>query len=202
MYKGKIDATEKTDKADDYASETTSHKATKGDKSATSSKGKGKQTNDGEEEKGKPKDLDKAADEVGEGSETKTTKNGNDPEIETEFQSILKRSPVIVFSKSYCPFSRKAKHILSKYTIVPAPHIVELDEHPLGGRLQVMIGKITGRATVPNILINGKSLGGGDDVEALHQKGTLAQSIRDMAGKRVVQVSSKAKRSAVDDNTL
>lgn len=55
---------------------------------------------------------------------------------------------------------------------------------------------------MPNILVNGKSLGGGDDVEALHQKGELAQSIKDMAGKRVVQISSKSKRSTGADEAL
>jgi glutaredoxin len=38
---------------------------------------------------------------------------------------------VIIFSKSYCPFSAKAKRILvEKYSIVPAPFVVELDQHP------------------------------------------------------------------------
>lgn len=30
-------------------------------------------------------------------------------EIETEMNSILKKGPIIIFSKSYCPFSKKAK---------------------------------------------------------------------------------------------
>jgi hypothetical protein len=30
-------------------------------------------------------------------------------EIEVEMNSILKKGPIIIFSKSYCPFSKKAK---------------------------------------------------------------------------------------------
>ena len=95
---------------------------------------------------------------------------------------------VIVFSKSYCPFSAKAKHILlDKYIIVPAPHIVELDQHPLGNGLQAALEKSTGRRTVPNVLINGKSIGGGDDVEALDIDGSLIEKVRSMAGRRIME---------------
>ena len=96
---------------------------------------------------------------------------------------------VIVFSKSYCAFSAKAKHILlDKYIIVPAPHVVELDQHPLGRGLQAALAKSTGRRTVPNILINGKSIGGGDDVEALDIGGSLIEKVRSMAGRRIMEV--------------
>lgn len=100
---------------------------------------------------------------------------------------------VIVFSKSYCPFSAKAKRILlGKYTIVPAPYVVELDQHPLGSGLQDALTKSSGRRTVPNILINGKSIGGGDDVEALDVGGTLIDKVRSMGGKRIMEAKLAA----------
>ena len=93
---------------------------------------------------------------------------------------------VIIFSKTYCPFSRKAKDILlTKYKITPAPHVVELDEHPIGHDLQIQLAKNTGRRTVPNVLVNGKSIGGGDDIEELHTSGALISKISGLAGKRV-----------------
>lgn len=99
---------------------------------------------------------------------------------------------VIIFSKSYCPYSAKAKRILlEKYTIVPTPYVVELDKHPLGPGLQAALEKSTGRRTVPNILVNGKSIGGGDDIEALDDSGGLLEKVTGMAGKRIVD----AKRS-------
>lgn len=95
---------------------------------------------------------------------------------------------VIIFSKSYCPHSQKAKLILlSKYTITPAPYVVELDQHPLGPRLQDALEKSTGRRTVPNVLINGKSIGGGDEVEALDVSGDLVAKVQSMGGKRIVE---------------
>ncbi|KAL9608010.1 MAG: hypothetical protein Q9167_007128 [Letrouitia subvulpina] len=109
-------------------------------------------------------------------------------EVEVELNAILKKGPIIIFSKSYCAFSRKAKDILlEKYTIVPTPYVVELDEHPLGKGLQAALAKSTGRKTVPNVLINGKSIGGGDDVEKLDVDGALVSKVKSMGGKRIME---------------
>ncbi|OJD12063.1 glutaredoxin [Emergomyces pasteurianus Ep9510] len=122
--------------------------------------------------------------------------NKEDPEVEEELNAILKRSPIIIFSKSYCPYSQKAKSILlDEYTIVPAPFVVELDMHPLGTQLQDVLAGNTGRRTVPNILVNGRTIGGGDDIEALHQKGELAAKVKTLGGKRVMQITMKEKKS-------
>ena len=99
------------------------------------------------------------------------------------------RDPVIIFSKTYCPHSQRAKHILlEKYSIVPAPFVVELDEHEFGPALQAKLADMTGRKTVPNVLISGKSIGGGDDVAELHETGKLGERIRAWGGKRVQEV--------------
>lgn len=47
---------------------------------------------------------------------------------------------------------------------------------------------MTGRRTVPNVLINGKSIGGGDDVAELHDEDKLASKISTMGGKRIVKI--------------
>ncbi|KAL8976645.1 MAG: hypothetical protein Q9177_006809, partial [Variospora cf. flavescens] len=90
--------------------------------------------------------------------EKETKETEEEHKLEVELNSILKKGPIIIFSKSYCPYSKKAKDILlDKYTIVPTPYVVELDEHTLGPGLQAALEKSTGRRTVPNVLINGKS---------------------------------------------
>ncbi|KAK0267959.1 hypothetical protein LTR35_015891 [Friedmanniomyces endolithicus] len=122
-----------------------------------------------------------------------------DHRVEVELNDILKKGPIIIFSKSHCPFSKKAKHILlDLYTITPPPYVVELDLHELGAGLQAALKRSTGRRTVPNILINGKSIGGGDDVEGLHREGRLAETVRSMGGKRVVSVEAKAEEGGKD----
>ncbi|KAK3936491.1 thioredoxin-like protein [Diplogelasinospora grovesii] len=109
-----------------------------------------------------------------------------DHAVETELNSILKKSAVIIFSKSYCPYSKRAKGVLlEKYLIDPAPYVVELDQHPMGQQIQARLGEMTARRTVPNIMINGKSIGGGDDIAALDKEKTLADKIKSVGGKRI-----------------
>lgn len=44
---------------------------------------------------------------------------------------------------------------------------------------------------MPNVLINGKSIGGGDDVQELHDDDKIVEKITSMGGKRVVKVEKK-----------
>lgn len=97
---------------------------------------------------------------------------------ETEIKSILKKAPMIIFSKSYCPFSKRAKGVLlEKYTILPEPYVVELDKHPLTTYMQDQLERLTGRRTVPNVMIKGKSIGGADDIIALDNEDKLVSKI-------------------------
>ncbi|KAK5987356.1 Monothiol glutaredoxin-7 [Cladobotryum mycophilum] len=112
-------------------------------------------------------------------------------QAEVELNSILKKSPVIIFSKTYCPHSKRVKGVLlEKYAITPDPYIVELDEHPLGPHLQDYLLAKTGRRTVPNIMVNGISIGGADDVVKLDNDDKLVAKIRDL-GQRRVEVSER-----------
>ncbi|KAJ6445739.1 glutaredoxin domain-containing protein [Purpureocillium lavendulum] len=113
-------------------------------------------------------------------------KAADDLEIDSELNAILKKAPVIIFSKSYCPYSKRAKGILlEKLSITPAPYVVELDEHPEGRALQDRLKDKTGRGTVPNIMINGVSVGGSDEIVELDNADKLVARIRSLAGKRV-----------------
>ncbi|TEA16013.1 Monothiol glutaredoxin-6 [Colletotrichum sidae] len=116
----------------------------------------------------------------------KKKETDEDHAVEVELNSILKKSPVIIFSKSYCPYSKKAKELLlDKYSITPAPFVVELDKHDLGPQLQAFLGEKTGRKTVPNILINSVSIGGGDDLVELDGQNKLVPKIVDLGQKKV-----------------
>ncbi|MCJ1425442.1 hypothetical protein MMC29_003341 [Sticta canariensis] len=134
------------------------------------------------------KEAAMVVDKQGVGKEPDKVETQEEHDVEVELNSILKKGPIIIFSKSWCPYSKKAKLILlEKYSIVPAPYVVELDQHPLGVGLQSALEKSTGRRTVPNVLINGKSIGGGDDVEALHESGELVNKVKTMGGKRIME---------------
>lgn len=111
---------------------------------------------------------------------------------------ITNRLTVIIFSKSYCPHSKKAKHILlEKYKIVPEPFVVELDLHTHGPQLQAVLKHMTGRRTVPNVLLVGKSIGGGDEMEELDETDTLASKFKEILGSRVSEVEHRGARAEI-----
>lgn len=68
---------------------------------------------------------------------------------------------------------------------MPSPFVVELNEHPQGDLLQGKLAEMTGRKTVPNVLINGKSIGGGDEVAELDQTMKLIDKIKSLGGKQM-----------------
>ncbi|KAF3384368.1 Monothiol glutaredoxin-7 [Penicillium rolfsii] len=113
-------------------------------------------------------------------------------DAKSELNSILKRAPVIIFSKSYCPHSKRAKNILlGRYDITPAPFVVELDQHPIGPALQQLLRENTGRGTVPNVLVNGRSIGGGDDVAALDESDELVSKLQQLGDSWLSEVKHK-----------
>ena len=70
---------------------------------------------------------------------------------------------------------------------VPTPYVVELNKHPHGVELQDHLGKVTGRLTVPNVIVNGESFGGGDEIRKLEAAGNIAQTLlRKLVGKIII----------------
>ncbi|AET40074.1 glutathione-disulfide reductase GRX7 Ecym_5313 [Eremothecium cymbalariae DBVPG len=102
------------------------------------------------------------------------------------YQKILDMAPVIIFSKTTCPYSLKLKSLLTQnYQFTPDYVVIELDLEKRTKELQFYISQQTGRKTVPNLLVNGKSMGGHDEISALHSKGELLKSIEDWSDKKV-----------------
>uniref|UniRef100_A0A5B7AFU1 Putative Glutaredoxin C4 n=1 Tax=Davidia involucrata TaxID=16924 RepID=A0A5B7AFU1_DAVIN len=80
---------------------------------------------------------------------------------------------IVIFSKSYCPYCRKAKSVFKELNQVP--HVVELDERDDGWNIQDALSEIVGRRTVPQVFINGKHIGGSDDTVEAYESGELAK---------------------------
>ncbi|DBA68888.1 TPA: hypothetical protein ACH3X2_013364 [Trebouxia sp. C0005] len=85
--------------------------------------------------------------------------------------ALLVASPVVVFSKSRCPFCFEALRLLQQYA-VPVD-VQQLDEMPNGAQLQGILKKQYKHHTVPCIFINSVLIGGCDDLVALHKSGAL-----------------------------
>lgn len=87
--------------------------------------------------------------------------------------------------------------MLDRYNIEPKPHVVELDEHPLGDKLQALLADMTGRRTVPNILVIGKSIGGGDQMQELDESGTMIKTLKSLGGTRITSVKRSSPQTEV-----
>mmetsp|Transcript_7123 Transcript_7123/g.21738 ORF Transcript_7123/g.21738 Transcript_7123/m.21738 type:complete len:125 (-) Transcript_7123:1588-1962(-) len=98
-------------------------------------------------------------------------------------ERLIAEFAVVIFSKTYCPFCTMAKTEISKasksVSDFKGPVLIELDTMREGSEVQSALRSMTGRSTVPNVFINGKTVGGGDDVRALARKGKLVSLIGD-----------------------
>ncbi|KMZ56158.1 Glutaredoxin-C4 [Zostera marina] len=88
-------------------------------------------------------------------------------------RKTIKSHEIVVFSKSYCPYCKRAKGIFKE--LGKMPYVVELDEREDGSDIQDAMAKIVGRRTVPQVFINGKHIGGSDDTLDAFESGKLAE---------------------------
>lgn len=75
---------------------------------------------------------------------------------------------IIVYSKENCPYCRMAKDLLNAKKLPFEEIRIDLDP----SKLEEMM-RLSNRRTVPQIFIDGKSIGGYDDLAALAKSGKL-----------------------------
>ncbi|KAJ2930246.1 hypothetical protein H1R20_g6827, partial [Candolleomyces eurysporus] len=109
-----------------------------------------------------------------------------------EAARIDKVHPIIVFSKTYCPYSRKAKALLASYDISPPPKVVEVDVRDDGNVLKQLLTRLTDHSTFPNIIIQGKTIGGSDNLNLLHSQKELRTLIE--------KAGAKARKSGLESD--
>ncbi|KAI3519194.1 hypothetical protein L1887_08221 [Cichorium endivia] len=86
-------------------------------------------------------------------------------------QTVIYSNKIAMFSKSYCPFCQRSKRIFNE--LHEQPYVVELDQRDDGPQIQDVLLDLVGKRTVPQIFVNGKHVGGGDDLEAAVKNGVL-----------------------------
>ncbi|XP_041003778.1 glutaredoxin-like [Juglans microcarpa x Juglans regia] len=86
-------------------------------------------------------------------------------------KDIVSSNPVVVFSKSYCPFCVTVKQLLTQ--LGATFKAIELDTESDGKEIQAALAEWTEQKTVPNVFIGGNHIGGCDKTTALHKEGKL-----------------------------
>lgn len=76
---------------------------------------------------------------------------------------------VEVYTKFLCPYCARAMKLLTAKGVA----VEEIDITMGGPRRTEMLGRSGGRTTVPQIFIDGRAIGGSDDLAALDRSGGL-----------------------------
>lgn len=96
-----------------------------------------------------------------------------DHSVSAFVQNSIFSNKIVIFSKSYCPYCLRAKRIFAELN--EQPFVVELDLRDDGAQIQYILLDLVGRRTVPQIFVNGKHIGGADDLKAAVLGGQLQQ---------------------------
>jgi len=97
--------------------------------------------------------------------------------IHAKVNELIADNKVMMFSKSYCPYCKKAKHILESIQVDYS--VVEIDLDPNGAEIQHFLLLKSNQRTVPNIFINHKHFGGADRTVEAFQSGELFKLLDD-----------------------
>ncbi|KAF9544252.1 hypothetical protein EC957_012298 [Mortierella hygrophila] len=105
--------------------------------------------------------------------------------LERRIQGLIDQNRVMVFSKTYCPYSAAAKKLLKTYTNDFG--LLEVDLESKGDDIKKILTKIThGHSTFPSIFFAGESIGGRDKLQAIEDKHDLRGRL-DALGVKMLQ---------------
>jgi glutaredoxin 3 len=76
---------------------------------------------------------------------------------------------VEIYTKAFCPYCARAMNLLARKGVT----VEETDIGLQRDKRVEMIGRASGRSTVPQIFIDGVHVGGSDDLHALDRAGEL-----------------------------
>ena len=80
---------------------------------------------------------------------------------------------VVIYTKSYCPYSKACKEFLDEKGVKYYEHVVD-DDPLLENEMETKSGM---RTDTPQVFINGHHIGSFDDLKALQAKNKLGQML-------------------------
>jgi glutaredoxin 3 len=75
---------------------------------------------------------------------------------------------IVMYTSQVCPFCTRAKALLNRKGVAYEERLIGLDP---AGRQQLV--ELTGRRTVPQVVVDDQVLGGWDEISALDREGRL-----------------------------
>jgi glutaredoxin 3 len=93
-----------------------------------------------------------------------------------QVNQYIESNPVVVFSKTTCPFCASTKSLLKSLGV--NANIVELNQTEGGSELQDALEARDGQRTVPNIYIQQEHIGGNSEIQSLSKSGKLEPKLK------------------------
>ena len=76
---------------------------------------------------------------------------------------------IVIYTKAWCPYCTRAKALLDHKGVSYEEHDITMG----GPQRAEMVQRSGGRSTVPQVFIDGRHIGGSDDLAALDRAGKL-----------------------------
>ena len=76
---------------------------------------------------------------------------------------------VEIYTKAFCPYCSRAMRLLASKGVTPTEYDISMG----GPKRAEMLQRAPGRTTVPQVFIDGRHIGGSDDLAALDARGGL-----------------------------
>ncbi|KAK7032780.1 glutaredoxin [Favolaschia claudopus] len=92
-------------------------------------------------------------------------------------ENAIDNNKIAIFSKSWCPYCKKAKALFAAEFPEEKPLVIELDEREDGDQIQQYLANKTGQTSVPNIFVNKQQVGGNDKTQAAFKSGELKRLV-------------------------
>ncbi|VDK48883.1 unnamed protein product [Anisakis simplex] len=98
-------------------------------------------------------------------------------DLERRMDYDIRYHKVMLYSKTYCPYSHRIKRILAKYDIQDMK-TVELDLEADMAIMQDHLKYISGSRTVPQLYIRGRYVGGHEETAQKDESGELERLLK------------------------
>lgn len=90
-----------------------------------------------------------------------------------QVNKFINDNDFVVFTKSYCPYSRALLEMLNGHGLEGQYKVFEIDRELHGNEVHKALKEKSGRLTIPNVYLNKENLGGDEEVEAMAKNGVL-----------------------------
>jgi hypothetical protein len=109
--------------------------------------------------------------------------------------------PIVLMGKMRDPWHREIKKMLADYKITPSPLIIDVDQRRDHLLFIPLISRLLGTTELPQLLLQGKSVGSYHEVLEMRDKGTFRETL-ESSGAVTVRDAKKKKKGVKEEQRV